>query len=59
MMALDPNNNYVAVESVNLYAQERISINYPITRGHDETGIVLDQSHFTNGRHTKQWQKAI
>lgn len=51
--------HYVAVESVNLYAQGRISIDYPITRGHDETGIVLDQSHFTNGRHTEQWQKAI
>jgi hypothetical protein len=50
--------HYVGVESVNLYAQGRISIDYPITRGHDETGTVLDQSHFTSGRHQQQWQKA-
>lgn len=49
--------HYVGVESVNLYAQGRISIDYPITRGHDETGTVLDQSHFTSGRHQQQWQK--
>lgn len=49
--------HYVEVESVNLYAQGRISVDYPITRGHDTEGTVLDQSHFTTGRHVQQWVK--
>jgi MoaA/NifB/PqqE/SkfB family radical SAM enzyme len=49
--------HFVEVESVNLYANGRISKDYPITRGHDENGRVYDQSNFTHGRHVQQWQK--
>lgn len=49
--------HYVEVESVNLYANGRISVDYPITRGHDEqTGKVLDQGNFKkSGRQQEQW----
>lgn len=48
--------HYCEVESVNLYANGRVSEDYPITRGHDERGTVLDQSHFTqSGRVRPQW----
>lgn len=48
--------HYVHVESVNLYANGRVSLDYPITRGHDDSGNVLDQSNFnTSGRVTPQW----
>ena len=49
--------HYVEVESVNLYANGRVSADYPITRGHDAlSGSVLDQSHFPGGRVSPQWQ---
>lgn len=47
--------HYVEVESVNLYANGSVSEDYPITRGHDPSGTVLDQSKFTHGRHREQW----
>jgi len=49
--------HYVEVESVNLYANGKVSTTYPITKGHcDETGKVLDQSNFANaGRIREQW----
>ncbi len=51
--------HYVEVESVNLYANGRISTTYPITKGHDPSGLVLDQSHFAkSGRQTEQWINA-
>lgn len=43
------------VKSVNLYANGRVSLDYSVTKGHDEGGVVLDQSHFTSGRHRPQW----
>lgn len=48
--------HYVEVESVNLYANGTVSLDYPITRGHDISGQVNDQSKFTYGRHAEQWQ---
>lgn len=50
--------HFVHVESVNLYAQGRVSIEYPITKGHDENGIVIDQSNWSSGRHVEQWQSS-
>ena len=47
--------HYTKVESVNLYATGRVSIDYPITRGHSDTGEVEDQSKFSHGRHREQW----
>ena len=48
--------HWCEVESVNLYANGRISVDYPITRGHDESGEVKDQTHFpVAGRHREQW----
>lgn len=49
--------HYVEVESINLYANGRVSLAYPITKGHcDTTGEVLDQSFFrTSGRVRDQW----
>lgn len=47
--------HYTEVESVNLYANGTISEDYPITRGHDANGKVLDQSNFSYGRHQEQW----
>lgn len=47
--------HYVEVESVNLYANGRISLDYPITRGHTDLGIVKDQSNFVHGRQVEQW----
>lgn len=49
--------HFVEVESVNLYANGRVSVTYPISKGHDpETGKVLDQSNFLEAeRHTEQW----
>ena len=49
--------HYCECESVNIYANGRISEDYPITRGHSENGIVLDQNNFTHGRHREQWVK--
>ncbi len=50
--------HYVEVESLNLYASGKISADYPITRGHDEMGLVQDQSQFTkSGRVREQWVK--
>lgn len=50
--------HFVEVESVNLYANGNISTDYPITRGHDVTGEVRDQSQFPGGRIREQWVKA-
>ncbi len=48
--------HYVEVESINLYANGNISVDYPITRGHAPTGSVFDQSHFSkSGRLREQW----
>lgn len=47
--------HHVEVESVNLYASGRVSETYPITRGHDDTGEVHDQSYFPQGRQREQW----
>ena len=48
--------HYVEVESVNLYANGRVSETYPVTEGCSETGVVLDQTHFaTSGRVREQW----
>ena len=48
--------HYTEVESVNLYADGKISLDYPVTRGHsDEHGDVKDQSYFEQGRQRSQW----
>lgn len=47
--------HYCEVESVNLYASGRVSEDYPITRGHDDGGVVQDQTHFPGGRVRQQW----
>lgn len=47
--------HYVEVESVNLYANGRISITYPITKGHDDNGTVFPQLFFPGGRVQEQW----
>lgn len=49
--------HYVEVESVNLYANGRVSTDYPVTRGFDPfEGGVMDQSHFPEAkRHLPQW----
>lgn len=48
--------HYVEVESVNLYANGRVSETYPITEGHSENGTVQDQGQFTkSGRVRDQW----
>jgi len=48
--------HYVEVESVNLYANGRVSLTYPVTKGHAPTGKVEDQSHFPkSGRVRSQW----
>ena len=47
--------HYVEVESVNLYAQGRLSLTYPITQGHDPDGKVFPQYMFPGGRIHEQW----
>ena len=48
--------HYVEVESVNLYADGRVSLDYPVTLGHSkELGDVQDQSNFMQGRQAAQW----
>lgn len=47
--------HYTHVESVNLYANGRVSTDYPITLGHSENGEVKDQTNFKKGRHREQW----
>ncbi len=48
--------HYVEVESVNLYTGDgRISVEYPITKGCAEDGVVRDQTHFRQGRQQEQW----
>ena len=48
----------VGVRSVNLYANGRVSMDYPVTRGHTENGIVQPQDEFEgHARRTKQWIK--
>jgi hypothetical protein len=50
--------HYVEVESVNLYANGRVSITYPVTKGHVKDGIVQSQEQFTkSGRVNQQWLK--
>ena len=52
--------HYVLVESVNLYANGKVSMDYPITRGHSlsDKGMVKDQSNWEKEeRHTEQWVK--
>lgn len=51
--------HYCEVESVNLYASGRVSEDYPVTRGHDESGVVKDQAQWTrSGRVCEQWVQA-
>jgi hypothetical protein len=47
--------HFVGVRSVNLYANGRVSKDYPITKGHVEGGVVIPQDQFDHGRHQKQW----
>jgi hypothetical protein len=47
--------HYVEVESVNLYANGKVSLTYPITAGHDPSGKVLPQIMFPGGRIQEQW----
>lgn len=49
--------HYCEVESVNLYANGRVSVDYPITRGHSDSGVVRDQSQWgsEHGRKQEQW----
>lgn len=48
--------HYTEVESVNLYANGRISHDYPITRGCSPDGVVMGQEHFRHsGRQHPQW----
>jgi hypothetical protein len=49
--------HYVEVESVNLYANGNISVTYPVTKGHHETGQVIPQTEWiTSGRQFEQWK---
>lgn len=48
--------HYTEVESVNLYADGHVSVEYPVSLGHSITlGDVRDQSHFMHGRQRQQW----
>lgn len=49
--------HYTEVESVNLYANGRVSDDYPITRGHDNiSGAVFSQDYWQfEGRKYQQW----
>lgn len=48
--------HYTEVESVNLYANGRVSMTYPVTKGHSEDGEVQPQEQFDeHGRHRDQW----
>lgn len=48
----------VEVESVNLYANGIVNETYSVTKGHDPSGNVLSQEHWTrSGRHQEQWLK--
>lgn len=49
--------HYVEVESVNLYASGRVSLTYPITKGHTQDGVVVPQDQFPGGRVQEQWLK--
>jgi hypothetical protein len=49
--------HWVEVESVNLYANGRVSVDYPITRGHSPDGEVWSQDHFPGGRVQEQWRE--
>ncbi len=49
--------HYVEVESVNLYANGRVSVTYPITKGYSPEGKVIPQSEWgtEHKRHFEQW----
>jgi len=48
--------HYTEVESINLYANGKVSDDYPITRGHDISGAVFSQNHWKfEGRKYQQW----
>jgi len=47
--------HYCEVESVNLYASGRVSLTYPITKGHADNGEVWPQDQFSGGRVRAQW----
>jgi molybdenum cofactor biosynthesis enzyme MoaA len=49
------NVHFVEVESVNLYASGRVSIDYPVTEGYSDNGVVKPQSEFPGGRVQAQW----
>ncbi len=51
--------HYVEVDSVNLYANGRLSELYPITKGHHDSGEVRPQEAFSKGRHKAQWQYKV
>lgn len=49
--------HYTEVESVNLYADGHVSVEYPVSLGHSDTmGDVKDQSNFSQGRQKEQWK---
>jgi hypothetical protein len=47
--------HYVEVESINLYANGKVSEDYPVTRGHVSNGEVISQEKWSYGRHFNQW----
>jgi len=49
--------HYVEVDSINLYASGRVSLTYPVSKGHcPVVGAVWDQRHFPrSGRIQEQW----
>jgi hypothetical protein len=50
------NVHYTEVESVNLYANGKVSDDYPITRGYHSSGSVLSQDNWSfEGRKYQQW----
>lgn len=49
--------HYCEVESVNLYANGRVSETYPITKGCADDGVVQTQDQFPGGRVRLQWQR--
>lgn len=52
--------HYVEVESVNIYANGRVSVTYPITKGYSPEGKVIPQSEWgtEHKRHVEQWVSA-
>lgn len=52
--------HFVGVNSINLYANGRISSKYSVTKGHSKNGKVQDQTYFEgHKRRNKQWIKTV